>query len=110
VSKAIPERVRTLMERFLGDHGVAPLAVRKAAYERARALGSGAPTQLTLHDDLVDWVETIAVNPSTASDAGVLELKAAGYSEDDIVEITEAAALGASLARLETAYRVIGEA
>ena len=61
-------------------------------------------------DDLVDWVDTIAVSPSTASDADVLRLKAAGYSEDDIIEITEAAALGASLARLEIAYRVIGEA
>lgn len=110
MGKAIPERVRTLMAKFLGDHGVAPPDVRKAAYERARALGSGPATQLPLNDDLVDWVDTIAVNPSTATDADILRLKAAGYSEDDIVEITEAAALGASLARLETAYRVIAEA
>lgn len=98
------------MARFLGDHGMAPLTVRKATYERAHALGGGAATQPPVTDDLVDWVDTIAVSPSTASDADVLRLKAAAYSEDDIIEITEAAALGASLARLEIAYRVIGEA
>lgn len=98
------------MAKFLGDHGVAPPAVRTAAYERAHALGSGAATPPSVNDDLVAWVDTIAVNPSTASDADVVQLRAAGYSEDDIIEITEAAALGASLARLEIAYRVIGEA
>ena len=110
MSKAIPERVRTLMAKFLGHHGVAPLAVRTATYERAHALGSGAATQPPVNDDLVGWVDTIAANPSAASDGDVARLKAAGYSEDDIIEITEAAALGASLARLEIAYRVIGEA
>lgn len=98
------------MEKFLGRDGKTPLAVRTAVYERARALGSGAASEIPVNDDLVEWVDRIAVTPSSASDDDVLRLKAAGYSEDDIVEITEAAALGASLARLETAYRVIGEA
>lgn len=98
------------MAKFLGDHGITPVAVRKATYERAHTLASGADTRPPLNDDLVDWVDRIAANPSTATDADILRLKSAGYSEDDIIEITEAAALGASLARLEIAYRVIGEA
>ena len=110
VGNAIPDRVRTLIDKFLGDRGVTPLAVRQSAFDRARALGSGAATQPPVADELVGWVDMIAVNPSRASDADVDELKDSGFSEDDIIEITEAAALGASLARLEVAYRIIDEA
>ena len=107
---AIPARVRTLIDKFFGDHGTTPLATRRAVFKRAHTLGSGSASPPPVADELVDWVDTLAINPSAASDAGVAALKRAGYSEDDIIEITEAAALGASLARLEIAYRIIGEA
>ena len=110
MSNAIPARVRTLVDKFFGGHGMTPLATRTGVFERAHALGSGAANPPPVADDLVDWVDTVATNPSCASDDGVAALKRAGYAEDDIIEITEAAALGASLARLEIAYSIIEEA
>lgn len=109
MSSALPARVRTLMDSFLGDRGTTPLELRRAVLARAHAFGSGAASRPPVADDLAGWVDTIAVNPSTASDADVARLKAAGYTDDDIIEVTEAAALGASLARLEIAYRVTGD-
>lgn len=110
MSNAVPARVRTLIERFLGDAGLTPLELRRAVFARAHAFGSGAAGPPPVADDLAGWVDTIAVTPSAAGDAGVARLKAAGYSDDDIIEVTEAAALGASLARLEIAYRVTDDA
>ena len=109
MSTAVPARVRTLIDRFLGDRGVTPVELRRAVFDRAHAFGSGATTQPPVTSGLAAWVDTIAVNPSAASDADVERLRAAGYTEDDIIEVTEAAALGASLARLEIAYRITGD-
>ena len=44
----------------------------------------------------------------TVTDADVDELKAAGFSEDEIFEQTVAVAIGEGLRRLEAAERVIG--
>ena len=105
----MPARVRRLIDNFLGDHGVTPREVRAAVYARAHAFGSGLTEQPPVSEDLTRWVDIIACNPPAASDADIAALKAAGYSEDDIIEVTEAAALGASMARLEIAYRVTGD-
>jgi alkylhydroperoxidase family enzyme len=108
VSNAIPVRVRTLIDKFLGDRGTTPLELRKAVFDRAHAFGSGATSQPPVAQDLASWVDMIAANASAATDADLARLVAAGYTEDDIIEVTEAAALGASLARLEIAYRITG--
>jgi alkylhydroperoxidase family enzyme len=44
----------------------------------------------------------------TVTDADIDELKAAGFSEDEIFEQTVAVAIGEGLRRLEAADRVIG--
>ena len=60
-------------------------------------------TDTTVPDDLSDWVEKVARHAYRTTDEDIESLKAAGYSEDQIFELTVAAALGASRARLERA-------
>ena len=86
--------------------GHSSVAVRKAAIARARqasgrADGEQLPAALDL--GLERWVEKVARHAYTTTDEEVVALLAAGYSEDQIFEITVAAALGSAQARAECA-------
>ncbi len=59
-------------------------------------------------DELSDWVEKVALHAYRTTDEDIELLKAAGYSEDQLFELTVAAALGASRARLERALGTLG--
>ena len=53
------------------------------------------------------YVDTVRSNASLVTDADVEELKAAGYDEDRIFELTVAAAVAAGLERRDAALRTL---
>lgn len=53
------------------------------------------------------YVEKVALHAYRVTDEDVIALKRSGYSEDQIFEITAAAALGASLQRLQRGLAVL---
>jgi alkylhydroperoxidase family enzyme len=57
--------------------------------------------------NLRDYVAKVAQHAYKVTDEDVEALKQAGYSEDQIYEITAAAAVGAALKRLERATQVL---
>jgi alkylhydroperoxidase family enzyme len=59
--------------------------------------------------NLRDYVAKVAKHAYKVTDDDVDALKQAGYSEDDIYEITAASALGAALQRLERGMQVLKE-
>jgi alkylhydroperoxidase family enzyme len=58
-------------------------------------------------NDLATYVDKVAKHAYKVTDEDVEGLKAAGYCEDEIFEITVAAALGAGLRRYEAGVRAM---
>jgi hypothetical protein len=86
--------------------GHSPVAMRKAAIALARQVGGradGSELPSALDPGLERWIDKVARHAYTTTDVEVVALLAAGYSEDQIFEITVAAALGAAQARAECA-------
>jgi hypothetical protein len=94
--------VERLKESVLGSRGATDPALRRAVEARSAELGGrpGAPSG-ELPPDLREHVGKIALHAYEVTEEDVAALKAAGYSEDAIFEVSIAAALGAGMSRLE---------
>jgi hypothetical protein len=100
-------RLKKVLDMLLGEGGSRP-GLRRAAAARAAALSGGAlPASETLPDALAAWVDKVARQAWKITDEDVAALRAAGFDEDAIFEITIAAAAGAGLARYQIAARAI---
>lgn len=103
-------RLRKLLDVLL-ESSDGQRDLRRAAAARAAALGGGAlPAAAPLPDALADWVERVARTAWRIGDEDVARLRAAGYDEDAIFEVTVAAAVGAGVARQQAAARALAEA
>lgn len=83
-------------------------SLRSAVEARAAALGGrpdGGPGEVPA--PLQAYVDAVARCAWSVTDADVAGLRRAGYSEDEIFEITVSAALGAATGRLERAYAAL---
>jgi hypothetical protein len=97
------EAVERLVQAVLGETGDTRPSLRRAVEARAATLGgrTAATSNETLAASVDRYVNTVALHAYEITDADVDTLKAAGYSEDAIFELTLSAALGAALGRLE---------
>ncbi len=89
-------KVKRLKEAVLSGPGTLDPAVRMAA-----SLSTG------LHDALGPYVEKVARHAYQVTDEDITALRQAGYSEDQLFEVTVSAALGAGLVRLEAGLSVL---
>jgi alkylhydroperoxidase family enzyme len=89
-------KVKRLKEAVLSGSGALDPALRMAA-----SLTTG------LHDALGPYVEKVARHAYQVTDADIITLRQAGYSEDQLFEVTVSAALGAGLVRLEAGLSVL---
>ena len=96
-----------LVNGILNGPGEADINLRKAVAAQAEAISSGSEMLADIPDELKSWVDKIARHAYKTTDEDVEALKAAGYSEDQIFEITVAAALGAAQARMQAALDVV---
>ena len=103
-----PAPVERLIEGFLTGPSITPPHLRRAVMDRAAALAPGAALP-AVPSDLAGYVDKVATAAYSLEDTDHDRLRTAGHSEDEIIELTEAAALGASLARLDIALAAIGE-
>jgi alkylhydroperoxidase family enzyme len=100
------ERLRAAILETPGD---TEPTLRKAVESFAAALGgreSGSAVELP--DELVPCLDKVAKHAYKVTDEDVTRLRRAGYSEDAIFELTLAAALGATRARLELGLQAMG--
>jgi alkylhydroperoxidase family enzyme len=94
--------IADLQAAVLRGRGETTPALRQSAASLAAAAGGHAlPAQAPLPAGLAAYVDTVARHAYKVTDEQVAALRAAGYSEDALFEITVSAALGAGLARLE---------
>ncbi len=74
--------------------------LRRAAFENT---GGGLPAELAT------YVDKVARHAHQVTDEEVAALKQAGYSEDQLFEITVAAALGVAVRRLDAGLAGLGK-
>jgi alkylhydroperoxidase family enzyme len=91
------KKVRDLERRVLEQPGTLDPAIRRAA-----ARGTGVPP------DAAAYVDKVRRHAYLTTDGDVDALRAAGYSEDQIFEITVAAAYGAGAERLRSGLDALG--
>ena len=97
-----PAKIKKLVDNFLSSPGETTSALRRAVEARGASLAGGERKgKGAVPEELLTYVEKVALNAYKTTDEDVEEMKSAGYSEDEIFEITLSATLGASLARLE---------
>lgn len=94
------------------DHGDVARNLRHAVLESPAATDKSVRTAALTGEQLPGPLHSYAANVRDASyritDAEVEQLKAAGYSEDEIFEVTVAAAVGAALRGFDAGNRAAG--
>ena len=99
-SRRYDELVAKVERAVLESPGHIEPALRQAIASRQT---DGVPEALRA------YMDKVALRAYTVTDADIEALLRAGYSEDEIFEVTAAAALGAALARLERGMAVLKE-
>lgn len=80
--------------------------LRAAAAARSGELALGE-ARTPVPEELTAYVDKVALHAYKVVDGDVEELKEAGYSEDEIFEVTVAAAIGSALERLDAGLRAL---
>ncbi|HMF89086.1 MAG TPA: hypothetical protein VKL40_00475 [Candidatus Angelobacter sp.] len=99
----LPPKLQTAVNALLTQPGATERELRRAVLERTRSAAAQIPEALR------EFVEKIADRPWTVSDQDFARLRAAGYSEDELYEVTLAAAIGAGLQRFDAGLRALEE-
>ncbi len=97
----IPSRVQQAVNALLTGPAVSSSQLRQGVEAYAARLSGGVREDATIPDELAAFVEKVSRHAYQVTDQDIERLKAAGYSEDAIFELTLCAGVGASLARLE---------
>ena len=102
--------VKRLVDAVLTAPGDCDPALRRVVEARAAALAGRAGQEAgSLPAPLRAYVDKVALHAYLVTDDDIAALRAAGYSEDAIFEITLSAAVGAGAARLERGLAVLRE-
>jgi alkylhydroperoxidase family enzyme len=97
-------KIQTLVDSVLNNRGDSDPELRRAVEQRAAAHAGRLPEDgPRLPQELKNYVDKVARHAFKVTDADIETLRAAGYSEDAIFELTLCAALGAGSARLDRA-------
>jgi alkylhydroperoxidase family enzyme len=116
---SLPTQLQKAINAVLNSPGATELSLRRVVLELARS-GEGhasldLPHALPPHalpkdmlEALREFVDKIAERPWTINDDDFARLRAAGYSDDQLYEVTLACALGAGLQRFDAGLRALG--
>ncbi|MBV7335138.1 hypothetical protein KFU94_44250 [Chloroflexi bacterium TSY] len=101
--KPLPEsKVKLMIQKFLTTSGATTPALRQAVMARAAALvDDGQENAEPVPKHWQTYVNKVALYAYRVTNEDVTHLKENGYSEDEIFEVTIAAAMGAARSRLE---------
>jgi len=108
--EAAIRQIRRLAERLREGEADSSRELRRSVVGRAIRLAGGPTVAATADETPEDWrpyVDKVALFAYKVLDEDVATLKSAGHSEAQIFEVTLAAGLGASLARLEKAFDLL---
>jgi alkylhydroperoxidase family enzyme len=106
MKKNFPQMVEALTQRTLDGTGKLDPELRREVAEYTADL---TPGNTVIPRNFLTYVSKVAMHSYKVTDADINRLKAAGYSEDDLYELTISAALGAGLARLNRGLELLKE-
>lgn len=113
MNERIPSNVQNVRTALLEKTGHTSIELRSSV-EAAAAAMSGRSNDAGSADDapekLAPYIEKIARLSYKITDEDVEDLLRAGYTEDEVFEVTLSAAFGASVARMECGLRALAEA
>lgn len=104
--------VKQLVDSVFRGRGTSSPGVRGAIHEQARRVVGGGPTAAPAEPSVIPpalepYLDTVIRQAYKVSDADVEQLKGSGHSEDDVFEVTVAAAVGAGVSRLDRALGLL---
>jgi hypothetical protein len=97
-------KVQRLFDTFFGDkpnRGVTSPELRRTIERYAANLSGSRQEAIPIPPGLETYVKKVTLYAYKVTDEDIARLKALGYTEDDLFEITLGAALGAGRTRLE---------
>ena len=105
------EQMRHLRSHFFADPGSSSPALREAIAARAAQLnGNPRKGEFEAIPEVVrKYIDKVATDAYKVLDKDIDKLKAAGYSEDFIYEITLATTTGVSISNLERGLALVEE-
>jgi hypothetical protein len=104
---SLPKKVQDTITSLLSPTAKSDVVLRRSVFECARTGARGVPVGARGGTGLADFLEKIAARPWTISDEDFYRLRGAGYSEDELLELTLAAAMGAGVRRFEAGLRAL---
>jgi alkylhydroperoxidase family enzyme len=105
-----PRRVQKLVESVLHGRGHTSPALRQNI-EAITAKEHGAErSNASIPSDLLPYIQKVSRHAYKVTDGDMEALRQAGYTEDQILEITLSAAMGPGLARLEKGLSLLEQA
>lgn len=99
----LPSELQKAVDAILGEPGATDLSLRRAVLDRTRSGQGQVPEALR------EFVDKVAGRPWTVIDEDFTRLRAAGYSQGQLYELTLACALGAGLERFDAGLRALGD-
>ena len=95
------EHVHQIIYAALHEPGFTEPKLRQRVETQAAIFRGAVREPAGVPTELANYVEKIALCAHSITDDDVEQVKDAGYSEDEIFELTVTAALGANFARME---------
>jgi hypothetical protein len=104
----LPETVRSLVRRVLTSTSASSSPdLRLAVYEYVAALTRNETPAAAVPPEADPYLRKVALNAYKVLDREVDAIQAAGYTVDDVFEMTVAAAVSAGVTRLEIAMTAL---
>ena len=106
---ALPTNVKRVLDSILGHAGFMAQTKRQSVFDFAQAAAGISIAYEAIPAELLPFVEKVVYSPYKVVDRDIEQLKAIGYNEDQIFEMTVALAVGAGTGRLALTQRLIEE-
>lgn len=97
----LPDKVQQILHALFSNKGRTPLALRQAVVAYGEATAGVLSTPGEIPTNLAPYLDKVARTAYKVTDKDITRLKEAGYSEDEIYEITFSVAVGAGLGRMK---------
>jgi hypothetical protein len=107
---SLPRSVEDLLSRVLTSPAARSRGeLRRAVFDHVAALTRDAPSPPQIPPDIETYIRKVALHAHKVLDREVEAVRAAGYSVDEVFEITVAAAVSAGVTRMEIALAALEE-
>jgi hypothetical protein len=105
---SLPDTVETLVERVLTSPSASSSAdLRRAVFEHVASLTRQQEPEVQVPGDVQTYIRKVALNAYKVLDREVDAMRAAGYSVDEVFEMTVAAAVSGGVTRMHIALAAL---